>query len=329
MADQLPSDKSIFLQALEISSPAERATYLQKACGTNHALRDEVDGLLQAHEKPHKLLDADNLALMTLESSIMAGPGTIIGPYTLLTQIGEGGMGVVFMAEQSRPVQRKVALKIIKPGMDSAQVIARFESERQALARMDHPNIAKILDAGTTGDRKQESGIRSQKAEVRNQRSEISSQESEKKNLGSADSRLLTPDSCLLSPDPGRPYFVMELIDGVPITEFCDKNHLSSEKRLELFLSVCHAIQHAHQKGIIHRDIKPSNILVTQGVVKVIDFGVAKATARSLLERTLFTAYGQLSRHARLHESGASRNERQLYDSTHAQRHLRAGRVAL
>ncbi len=174
--------------------------------------------------------------------------GSVIGPYKLLQQIGAGGFGVVFMAGQEKPVRRVVALKIIKPGMDTAQVIARFESERQALALMDHPNIARVLDAGATAS--------------------------------------------------GHPYFVMELVKGVPITEFCDKNHLPPEARLKLFVDVCHAIQHAHHKGIIHRDIKPSNVMVTLHdgvpVVKVIDFGVAKATVQKLTERTLFTAYGQM-----------------------------------
>ena len=180
--------------------------------------------------------------------AVTEGPGTVIGPYKLLQQIGEGGFGVVYMAEQEQPVRRMVALKIIKPGMDTAQVIARFESERQALALMDHPNIAKVLDAGAT--------------------------------------------------ESGRPYFVMELVKGVPITEFCDKNHMPAEQRLKLFIDVCHAIQHAHHKGVIHRDIKPSNVMVTLHdgvpVVKVIDFGVAKATVQKLTERTLFTAYGQM-----------------------------------
>jgi serine/threonine protein kinase len=174
--------------------------------------------------------------------------GSVIGCYKLLQQIGEGGFGVVYMAEQEQPVRRVVALKIIKPGMDTAQVIARFESERQALALMDHPNIARVLDAGATAS--------------------------------------------------GHPYFVMELVKGVPITEFCDKDHLAPQARLKLFLDVCHAIQHAHHKGIIHRDIKPSNVMVTLHdglpVVKVIDFGVAKATVQKLTERTLFTAYGQM-----------------------------------
>jgi serine/threonine protein kinase/tetratricopeptide (TPR) repeat protein len=188
----------------------------------------------------------------TVLATVIAVPpervGSVIGPYKLLQQLGEGGFGVVYLAEQDQPVRRQVALKIIKPGMDSAQVIARFESERQALALMDHPHIARVIDAGTT--------------------------------------------------ESGHPYFVMELVKGVPITEYCDKNHLSPEARLKLFLDVCQAIQHAHHKGIIHRDIKPSNVLVTLQdgvpVVKVIDFGVAKATAQRLTDRTLFTALGQM-----------------------------------
>ena len=174
--------------------------------------------------------------------------GTQVGPYKLLQQIGEGGMGSVWMAEQEKPIRRMVALKIIKAGMDSKQIIARFEAERQALALMSHPNIAKVLDAGTT--------------------------------------------------EGGRPFFVMELVKGVPINEFCDKNKYTAQQRLKLFIDVCHAVQHAHQKGIIHRDIKPSNVMVTLHdgvpVVKVIDFGLAKATAQKLTERTLFTAYGQM-----------------------------------
>jgi serine/threonine protein kinase len=179
---------------------------------------------------------------------ILEGPGSRIGPYKLLQEIGEGGMGVVYMAEQEKPVRRRVALKIIKPGMDTSQVIARFEAERQALALMDHQHIAKVLDAGAT--------------------------------------------------DTGRPYFVMELVRGVPITEYCDRNHLTPKERLELFVPVCNAIQHAHQKGVIHRDIKPSNVLVTlydgKPVAKVIDFGVAKATDQRLTERTMFTQFGQV-----------------------------------
>jgi serine/threonine protein kinase/tetratricopeptide (TPR) repeat protein len=197
---------------------------------------------------------SDLLASTMIGGAAGAGPpprervGSVIGPYKLQQQLGEGGFGIVYMAEQEKPVRRIVALKIIKPGMDTAQVIARFESERQALALMDHPNIARVLDAGAT--------------------------------------------------DSGHPYFVMELVRGVPITEFCDKNHSSPEERLKLFIDVCHAIQHAHHKGVIHRDIKPSNVLVTLHdgvpVVKVIDFGVAKATVQKLTEKTLFTAFGQM-----------------------------------
>ena len=174
--------------------------------------------------------------------------GEVIGPYKLLEQIGEGGMGVVYLADQTKPVRRKVALKLIKPGMDSRQVLARFEAERQALALMDHQNIARVLDADTADD--------------------------------------------------GRPYFVMELVKGIPITEYCDQNRLTARERLELFIPVCQAVQHAHQKGIIHRDIKPTNVLVTlydgTPVPKVIDFGIAKATEQILTERTLFTRMGQV-----------------------------------
>jgi serine/threonine protein kinase len=176
------------------------------------------------------------------------GPGSRIGPYKLIEQIGEGGMGVVYVAEQTKPVRRKVALKVIKPGMDTMQVIARFEAERQALALMDHPNIAKVFDAGAT--------------------------------------------------ESGRPYFVMELVRGIPITDYCDREQLSIPERLELFVLVCRAVQHAHQKGVIHRDQKPSNVLVTvidgAAVPKIIDFGVAKATGASLTERTLYTGFAQL-----------------------------------
>jgi serine/threonine protein kinase/tetratricopeptide (TPR) repeat protein len=195
-------------------------------------------------------------------------PGTVIGPYKLLQQIGEGGMGVVWMAEQTEPVKRKVALKVIKPGMDSRQVVARFEAERQALAMMDHVNIARVFDGGDT------------------------------------ESSRHTP--CAVASDGtrsvpatlGRPYFVMELVHGVPITKYCDDNHLTPRERLELFVPVCQAIQHAHQTGIIHRDIKPSDVMVTlydgKPVPKVIDFGVAKATEQKLTERTLFTQYGTM-----------------------------------
>jgi serine/threonine protein kinase/tetratricopeptide (TPR) repeat protein len=240
--------KSVFLEALERASD-QWPTLLDEKCGGNAELRARVEQLLYAHRAMGGIGDrsAPEQPQPTLVP-IREGPGTMIGPYKLLQEIGEGGFGLVYMAEQEKPVRRTVAVKIIKPGMDSAQVIARFESERQALALMDHPNVAKVLDAGTTKS--------------------------------------------------GHPYFVMELVKGVPVTEFCDKNHLPPEERLKLFLEVCHAIQHAHHKGVIHRDIKPTNVMVTLHdgipVVKVIDFGVAKATAQKLTERTLFTAYGQM-----------------------------------
>ena len=185
--------------------------------------------------------------------------GSVIGRYTLLEQLGEGGMGVVYVAQQDRPVARQVALKIIKPGMDTKEVITRFEAERQALALMDHSNIARVFDAG--------------------------------------------------QPTSGRPYFVMELVRGTPITEYCDQNHLTIDKRLELFVQVCHAVQHAHQKGIIHRDLKPSNVLIAQhdgrGVPKMIDFGLAKATGQQLTEKTLLTAFPQMMGTPHLHEPRA------------------------
>jgi serine/threonine protein kinase/Flp pilus assembly protein TadD len=242
-------EKSIFLAAIEISSAAERAAFLDQACVGNQSLRGEVEALLHAHEQPQPLVDTPLPGLIaTVDEPISESHATVIGPYKLLQEIGEGGMGTVYMAEQTQPVQRKVALKIIKPGMDSRQVIARFEAERQALALMDHPNIAKVLDAGTTESR--------------------------------------------------RPYFVMELVKGVPITRYCDEHRLPPRQRLELFLPVCHAVQHAHQKGIIHRDLKPSNVLVAEyddkPVAKVIDFGVAKATGPKLTERTMYTEFGQV-----------------------------------
>jgi eukaryotic-like serine/threonine-protein kinase len=251
MAEWNPRANDVFLRAAEIAAPAERQAFLDEQCGADAALRQEVESLLAASAKAGTFLNEPVVgrSIVTVdEVPISEGPGTVIGPYKLLQKIGEGGFGVVCMAEQEKPVRRMVALKIIKPGMDTAQVIARFESERQALALMDHPNIAKVLDAGAT--------------------------------------------------DSGRPYFVMELVKGVPITDFCDKNHMPAEQRLKLFLDVCHAIQHAHHKGVIHRDVKPTNVLVTlhdgEPVVKVIDFGVAKATVQKLTERTLFTAYGQM-----------------------------------
>jgi WD40 repeat protein/serine/threonine protein kinase len=242
------SEREIFTAALDIASAAERAAYLDEACAGDAALRQRMELLVQAHKPGDGFLErpAGETWATIDEPSFPEQPGSVIGPYKLLQQIGEGGMGVVYMAEQTAPVRRRVALKIIKPGMDSRQVIARFEAERQALALMDHHNIARVLDAGTT--------------------------------------------------ESGRPYFVMELVHGVPITEFCDENRLTTRERLELFVPVCQALQHAHQKGIIHRDVKPSNVLVTmyddKPVPKVIDFGVAKATEQRLTDKTMFTQFG-------------------------------------
>jgi serine/threonine protein kinase len=245
--------KSIFLHAVEIAADAERGAYLDAACGADAGLRREVEELLGHHSGLGSFLEAPALDVtgryepgLVLEAG--QGRGMVIGPYKLLETIGEGGFGVVFMAEQTQPVRRKVALKILKPGMDTRQVVARFEAERQALALMDHPNIAHVFDGGETAS--------------------------------------------------GRPYFVMELVRGIPITDFCDQSHLPVRERLELFVSVCQAVQHAHQKGIIHRDLKPSNVLVTlhddRAVVKVIDFGIAKATGQQLTDKTLFTNFAQM-----------------------------------
>jgi eukaryotic-like serine/threonine-protein kinase len=242
--------KSIFGKALALRSPAEQAAYLEEACGNNPRLRAEVESLLQAHQEAGSFLgDPEPSLLATVDApSVSERPGTIIGPYRLLEEVGEGGMGLVFVAEQQYPVRRKVALKLIKPGMDTRLVVARFEAERQALALMDHPHIARVLDAGET--------------------------------VG------------------GRPYFVMELVRGVPITQFCDGHRLTPRQRLELFVSVCAAVQHAHTKGIIHRDLKPSNVLVAlhdaTPMVKVIDFGVAKAVGQQLTDKTLFTGVAQM-----------------------------------
>jgi serine/threonine protein kinase len=252
MTNWNPRANDLFLKALELRSDDERQKYLDEACIGDGALRDDVESLLEANARAGSFLEspapASNLVAAVDGPSLSERPGTSIGPYKLLEQIGEGGFGVVFMAEQIQSVRRKVALKVIKPGMDTRQVIARFEAERQALALMDHPNIAKVLDAGET----------------------------------------LT----------GRPYFVMDLVRGIPITEYCDQAQLTPRQRLDLFVSLCQAVQHAHQKGIIHRDLKPTNVLLTLQdgvpVVKVIDFGVAKAMGQQLTEKTLFTGFAQM-----------------------------------
>lgn len=249
------TEREVFVGALHLTDPAGRVAYLDRACGDDRALRSRVEDLLREHDELGNFLEqpAQGAAETGLFNPIPADQAappetarTLIGPYKLLQQIGEGGMGTVWMAEQMHPVQRKVALKIIKAGMDTREVLARFEAERQALALMEHPNIARVLDAGTTAS--------------------------------------------------GRPFFVMELVKGEPITQYCDEHHLTPQERLALFVPVCQAIQHAHQKGVIHRDIKPSNVLVApydgKPVVKVIDFGVAKATGGRLTEKTLFTAIG-------------------------------------
>jgi WD40 repeat protein/serine/threonine protein kinase len=240
-------ERELFLSALE-KRPAERAAFLDAACGTDQVLRQRVEELFREQNAVGDFMDKPALcgpSDTAIVARVTEAPGDRIGRYKLLQNIGEGGCGVVYMAEQEEPVRRRVALKIIKLGMDTKNVIARFEAERQALAMMDHPNIAKVLDAGAT--------------------------------------------------ETGRPYFVMELVRGIRITEYCDQNHLPTEERLKLFVQVCQAIQHAHQKGVIHRDIKPSNILITLHdgvpVPKVIDFGIAKATEQRLTDKTLFTEF--------------------------------------
>jgi len=250
------TEETLFSDALLLPH-GQRAAFLAQACGNNHVLLKRMEVLLAAYHPGDNFLEPLVVAngqtrpyvAGSQSDEMVSGPleklGSWIGPYRLLEQIGEGGFGVVFMAEQNEPVRRKVALKIVKPGMDTRQVVVRFEAERQALAIMDHPNIAHVFDGGETAS--------------------------------------------------GRPYFVMELVRGIPITEFCDQNQISIHRRLELFVNICQAVQHAHQKGIIHRDLKPSNILVTlhdgTPVVKVIDFGIAKATGQQLTDKTLFTNF--------------------------------------
>ncbi|HEY4415252.1 MAG TPA: tetratricopeptide repeat protein [Verrucomicrobiae bacterium] len=249
MSDSPNRDLVVFSEAIDLTA-AERAAFLERACSGDEALRQRVEALLQTHDRIGDFLEQSiHPTAAEARTGAFTGekPGDRIGRYKLLQQIGEGGCGIVYMAEQETPVRRRIALKIIKPGMDTKNVITRFEAERQALALMDHPNIAKVFDAGAT--------------------------------------------------ESGRPYFVMELVRGIKITEYCDQNALTTEERLKLFIQVCRAVQHAHQKGVIHRDIKPSNILVTtsfEGVALpvVIDFGIAKATTnQQLTDKTLFTAF--------------------------------------
>src|SRR5262245_51968698 len=247
------TEREVFIAAVQMEDPVQRRAFLEEACAGQPELRQQVENLLRLHEGAGSFLEqpaSDLAATGALPNPAQQACGEVagdmIGLYKLIELIGEGGMGTVWMAEQKEPIQRRVAVKVIKAGMDSKQVLARFDAERQALALMDHPNIARVLDAGAT--------------------------------------------------NAGRPYFVMELVKGTPITKYCDEKHLSVRERLELFSDVCRAVQHAHQKGIIHRDLKPSNILVApfdgKPVVKVIDFGVAKATGQRLTDATLFTGFG-------------------------------------
>ncbi len=242
--------KEIFLDALDLDD-AERSLFVRQACQDNEDVRTRVEALLRAHQNAGRFMDSPDQAQTEAESRIVvAGEavGDLIGPYRLIEKLGAGGFGAVFLAEQAEPVKRQVAIKLIKPGMDTAHVIARFDQERQALARMDHPGIARVYDAGAT--------------------------------------------------DRGRPYFVMEYVRGEPITTWCDRRRLRIAERLALFVQVCHAVQHAHQKGVIHRDIKPGNVLVADidgtATPKVIDFGIAKATGERLVERTIHTAAHQM-----------------------------------
>lgn len=238
-------EATIFNIARQIGTPEGRQQYLQQACEGDAALRSRIEALLRAHDEHFSFFQSP-ATVSNATAAALEGPGAQVGGYKLLEKIGEGGFGVVYSAEQKEPVRRFVAVKILKPGMDTRQVVARFEAERQALALMDHPNIAKVLDAGVTSS--------------------------------------------------GRPYFVMELVKGIPITRYCDEQRLTPRERLSLFFEVCSAVQHSHQKGVIHRDIKPTNVLVAaydgRPVPRLIDFGVAKALGQQLTERTLFTGFG-------------------------------------
>jgi serine/threonine protein kinase/Flp pilus assembly protein TadD len=258
----MPTEKSIFLDALDIESSSEREQFIEVTCRGNPELLASVSALLREHEREDNPIDKPIAAggrwrLVNMDETELSPspdgppghiPGAMIGPYKLMEQIGEGGFGLVYVADQQEPVRRRVALKLIKPGMESREVLARFEAERQAIALMDHPNIARVFDAGVT--------------------------------------------------ESGQPYFVMELVRGVPLVTFCDRQKLDVSERLKVFVSICHAVQHAHQKGIIHRDLKPSNILVTmqdgQPLAKVIDFGVAKAIGQSLTGKTIYTRFASM-----------------------------------
>ncbi|HKB06215.1 MAG TPA: serine/threonine-protein kinase [Gemmataceae bacterium] len=255
MSDPKPDEEAIFNIARQIDDSAARAALLDQACGSDGAVRARVQALLQVHDAEHSFLAAP--AVGSASTADIPAPelsGSVIGPYKLRERIGEGGMGEVWVAEQTEPVWRLVAVKLIKAGMDSRQVVARFEAERQALALMDHPNIAKVLDGGATAE--------------------------------------------------GRPFFAMELVKGVPITRYCDDNRLTLRNRLGLLADVCAAVQHAHQKGVIHRDLKPGNVLVApydgKPMVKVIDFGVAKAVGQPLTDKTFYTGLGHARRRPRL-----------------------------
>ncbi|MEM8679797.1 MAG: serine/threonine-protein kinase, partial [Planctomycetota bacterium] len=240
------NEKEIFQTAADLSVE-QRAAYLAEACGEDRALRSRVDRLLDLHDQQTGFM-AVPAAEAAVGEAVGEQPGSVIGPYTLIEVLGEGGMGIVFRARQVEPVARDVALKVVKPGLDTREVISRFRAEQQALAVMNHPNVAKVLDAGTT--------------------------------------------------EKGRPFFVMELVEGVPITQFCDQQRMNNQQRLPLFIDVCQAIQHAHSKSIIHRDIKPTNVLVTveggKPIPKVIDFGVAKAIDQSDLNRSMITRFSQV-----------------------------------
>src|SRR5215469_11056071 len=238
------TEREIFDAARQIAAPDQRRLYLSRACADDGALLARLEALLRVYDEDITFLESP--AVPRSARAVREGPGTRIGPYELIEVLGEGGFGIVFVAEQREPVRRLVALKIVKPGMDTREVVARFEAERQALAMMDHPNIARVFDGGTT--------------------------------------------------ESGRPYFVMELVKGVPITQYCQEHELSPRDRLHLMATVCQSAQHAHQKGVIHRDLKPTNVLVAAydglPVPKIIDFGVAKALGERLTDRTPLTNFG-------------------------------------